>query len=891
MPWCSKGQEQPRQVLSFRYPAFRKMEGSNCKSPTGRRRKACVRRIYCDGSERFVLISWSRIRTLPSRARFIGFAFLLVLVHALLLRFSANTPLRSHLSEVIQTALDVLCVLACVCASGRSQRFASFFWRLAALSFSVLVVAQIVAIAVALAHPQDNNTQFTEILFLFWSGPVSIALFLDADAEPRILSGLFILDVIQAILFWLTVYLFFSYLPSQLPGTDLIHSAWNRSVMYNGALVGAFLLRSVLTNSSKVRSLFGRIGLFLFLSSVADLYFSSPGVNLDSGDWYDIVWSSLLLLPIAIAANWSEAEVSAAPSLPVQMRDSLGRYMSPMIYSLLVFTMCVQIAHEHAILASIFVLASFLGSSGRMFIVQRQQERTEAELRQREAQYRRLIDNIPEIVWTADEHGNPVLISERITGVYGYTPEEIRREGERLWFKRVHPEDRDRVRAAYAKLFSGNCPFDVEYRMQHRDGHWMTWHDRAVATEERDGKRYADGLVSNITEPRQLEQQLRQLQKMEAIGQLAGGVAHDFNNLLMVIQGNVDLMSNRIADVSPARKNVEEIRKATERAASLTRQLLAFGRKQVLHPTVLDLNATIVETGKMLRRLIGDNIELRISPGLGTMNVKADQSQVEQVLLNLAVNARDAMPGGGKLMIETSVVELDEHYSHQHPALQPGAYVLLTVTDTGVGMDAKIQAHIFEPFFTTKERGKGTGLGLAIVYGIVQQTGGWIWVYSEPGYGTTFKIYLPQVREVATRNERPESCTAPRRGTETVLLAEDQEGIRDLIRESLTSNGYKVLVANNGLEALQIAQGYQDPIDLLITDVVMPKMGGGELADRLLQLRPETRTIFMSGYAEGQPRSIDLSSCCVQKPFSLNTLLTKVREVLEPLASADRPSK
>lgn len=840
------------------------------------------------------LIFWSDVKNLPSRIRLIALACLLVAVHALVLGVFPRTPLQSHLSEVIQTTLDALCVLACVCASGRSQRFGRLFWRLAALSFSVLVVAQIVAIVVALTHPQNSNGQFTEILFLFWFGPLTVALFLDPDSEAGKLNSLMIFDVMQAILFWLTVYLYFSYLPSQISGTDLIHSSWKRSLMYNGVLVGAFLLRSVLTNSSKARSLFGRMVVFLFLSSVADLYFSYPGMNLDSGDWYDIVWSSLLLLPIAIAASWTEDEAFTAPSLPVQMRDSLGRYTSPLIYSLLVFTMCIQIAREHVMLASMFVLASFLCSSGRMFIVQRQEERTEGELREREVQYRRLIENIPEIVWAADEHGNPVLVSERITSVFGYTPEEICREGERLWFGRVHPEDRDRVREAYAKLFSENHPFDVEYRMQHRDGHWMIWHDRAVATEERKGKRYADGLVSNITEPRQLEQQLRQLQKMEAIGQLAGGVAHDFNNLLMVIQGNVDIISNRTADACPERKNVEEIRKATERAASLTRQLLAFSRTQVLNPKVMDLNATIAETGKMLRRLIGDDIELRVVPGLGVMNAKADQGQIEQVLLNLAVNARDAMPGGGKLTIETSLVDVDEHYSHLHPALQPGAYALLTVADTGVGMDAQTQARIFEPFFTTKELGKGTGLGLAIVYGIVKQTGGWIWVYSEPGHGTTFKIYLPHVRQVTIRNERPESCSAPMSGAETVLLAEDQESIRDLIRESLTSQGYKVLVANNGLEAMQIAEGYKDMIDLLITDVVMPKMGGYELAERLLQVRPETRTILMSGYAErrdGERGSIALSSVCVQKPFSMNMLLTKVREVLEPIASTDSPSR
>jgi two-component system, cell cycle sensor histidine kinase and response regulator CckA len=828
---------------------------------------------------------WGRIRALPSRNRLIALACALVLVHAGVLGLLRHTPLQSHLSELIQTTLDALCLLACVRASGRSRRFARSFWGLAALSFSILVLAQIIAIAIALTHPESANGQFTEALFLFWFGPLSVALFVDPDSEAKKLNSLIVLDVVQAILFWLAVYLYFSYLMPRGPsGTDLIHSAWNRSLIYNGVLVGAFLLRSVLSNSMTVRSLFGRFGVFLFLSSLADLYFSYPGMNFDSGDWYDLVWSSLLLLPIAMADGWKEPDASGTPLAATQIRDSLGRYMSPLIYALLVFIMCVQIAHEHLSLASIFVLTSFLCSSGRMFLVQRQQERTEGELRQRETQYRRLIENMPEVVWTADEHGNFLLISERIASVFGYTPEEVCREGHQLWFGRLHPEDRERVREAYAKLLSENRPFDVEYRMQHRDGHWMHWHDRAVATEQREGKRYAEGLLSDITERRRLEEQFRQAQKMEAIGQLAGGVAHDFNNLLMVIQGNADVVRERLSRGHPESKNLEEIRKAAGRAASLTRQLLAFSRMQVLNPKILNMNTIVDETGRMLRRLIGEHIELRIVPGAGLMNVKADQGQIEQVLLNLAVNARDAMPKGGRLTIETSVVHVDEHYSHQHHALRRGAYVLLTVSDTGVGMGAETQARIFEPFFTTKQFGKGTGLGLAIVYGVVKQTGGWIWVYSELGQGTAFKVYLPQVNETATQAEQRDPRPELPRGTETVLLAEDQDSIRDLIRESLTSQGYKVLVAKDGLEALQIAERYKDAIDLLITDVVMPKIGGHELAKRLLPVRPETRTLFISGYLEhrnGEDSGPGLSSVCLQKPFSMHTLVHKVREALE----------
>jgi PAS domain S-box-containing protein len=516
-----------------------------------------------------------------------------------------------------------------------------------------------------------------------------------------------------------------------------------------------------------------------------------------------------------------------------------------------------------------------------------ERKRAEEDLRKREAQYRRLIENIPEVVWTVDEQGKVLLISEKITKMFGYTPEEIRREGERLWFGRMHAEDRARVREAYVELLTENRPFDVEYRMQHREGHWMWWHDRAVPIGEKEGHGYADGLLSDITERNRLGEQLRQSQKMEAVGQLAGGVAHDFNNLLMVIQGNSDVMLDRLDPGAPERKNLNQIQKAARQAASLTRQLLAFSRMQVLNPKVLDLNTVLAETGKMLQRLIGEDIELIIVPSSGLVNVKADQGQIEQVILNLAVNARDAMPQGGKLTIETAPVEVGEDYSHRYPAMRPGKYVQLTVTDSGIGMDAQTQARIFEPFFTTKELGKGTGLGLATVYGIVKQSGGWIWVYSEPGQGTVFKVYLPKVSEVAETARLGEAQPTPPRGTDTVLLVEDQDSIRELTGETLKRNGYRVLVAKDGLEALQIAERYQGTIDILVTDVVMPKMGGRELRDRLTGLRPQLKALFMSGYAEhrgAEHGTPDLSLICLPKPFSMNTLLHKMREVLEVTA-------
>jgi PAS domain S-box-containing protein len=511
-------------------------------------------------------------------------------------------------------------------------------------------------------------------------------------------------------------------------------------------------------------------------------------------------------------------------------------------------------------------------------------KQAEEELRHREAEHRRLIENMPEVVWKADEQGKAFFISEKIERVFGYTPEEIRREGEHLWFGRMHPDDRERVREAYSKLFHENKPFDVEYRIQHRDGHWMWWHDRAVGIEGNPGKRFAEGLLSDITERKQMEQQLRQTQKMEAIGQMAGGVAHDFNNLLTVIRGHTDLLLDHIGQTDALHRNVEQIQKSADRAVSLTRQLLAFSRKQVLQPKVLDLNAVAAEMGKMLPRLIGENITLTISAAPSLGRVKADPGQIEQIILNLAVNARDAMPQGGKLTIETANVELDEAYAREHLTAKPGRHVMLAVSDTGCGMDPETQSHIFEPFFTTKELGRGTGIGLATVYGIVKQSGGWIWVYSEVGKGTTFEIHLPRVDEaddVAAPSKIP---IGVRRGSETILVVEDNESLRQLTDEFLASTGYTVLGAQDGVEAIRIAEQHASRIDLMLTDVVMPGMSGRELAQRVAVLRPDIKVLYASGYTSDALLNqgvLEEGVSFLPKPFTRDALAQKVREVLE----------
>jgi PAS domain S-box-containing protein len=506
---------------------------------------------------------------------------------------------------------------------------------------------------------------------------------------------------------------------------------------------------------------------------------------------------------------------------------------------------------------------------------------TQEGLRRSEMNFRSLVTNAPYGICRCDSAGELLDVNPAMLAMLGYSSA---RElvGQHLgglyldthqWFELA-----DYLRSAVA--FNGLI---AEWKREDGTGTVVRVSGRAVSDGET-GTAF-ELFAEDVTERRALEQQLRQSQKMEAVGRLAGGIAHDFNNLLMVISGYSEFLLDRLGPEPALRGPAQEIAGAAQRASSLTRQLLAFSRKQMLAPKILDLNEVVTENLKMLTRVIGEDIDLVMIPAATLGAVRADAGQIDQVIMNLAVNARDAMPSGGKLTIETSNVSLDEEYSRFHAPLRPGDYVMLTIADTGMGMDSETQSHIFEPFFTTKGP-KGTGLGLSTVYGIVKQSGGYIWVYSESGKGTTFKIYLPRVPEKAESHAVVATAepAAAEPGTETILLVEDETNLRYLARQFLEKQGYSVIEAADGAVAMQVAVAHEGVIHLLLTDVIMPGMNGRELAQRISEIRPNTKVLYMSGYTEnviGHNGTLDTGVRLLQKPFTLRELKNKVREVLD----------
>jgi two-component system, cell cycle sensor histidine kinase and response regulator CckA len=508
-------------------------------------------------------------------------------------------------------------------------------------------------------------------------------------------------------------------------------------------------------------------------------------------------------------------------------------------------------------------------------------KRTEEALRRSETDFRSLVEDAPYGIYRVTVEGRLLQVNPALVKMLGYdseadllrrnmTTDVFRDPARRVQLLDEHSEKKDFRQ--------------VEAEWKRKDGRVITVRltGRPIRQNGSDLS-YFEVFAEDITERRSLERQVVQAQKMDAIGRLAGGVAHDFNNLLAVILGHSELVAERAEADVKLRSSAEAIRKAGERAAALTLQLLTFSRKQVVEPKIIDMNLALTELEKLVRRVLTEDIELTTKLGAELGRIRIDPGQFDQVLMNLVVNARDALRRGGKIVLETSNIELDETYTRQHLGTSPGRYVVLSVSDTGIGMDPETLSHIFEPFFTTKEKGKGTGLGLSTVYGIVNQAGGHVMAYSEPGRGTTMRIYFPRVPAEAATEAPLAPLRAIPRGTETILVVEDETALRELTRGVLENSGYTVIDAADADEAIKTVNGNHSQIALLLTDVVMPRTSGTELADRLKKLRPDLKVLFMSGYSDDviAHRGILENAALIQKPFTKRVLLTRVRDLLD----------
>ena len=803
----------------------------------------------------------------------------------------------SVLSDLLEFALLALSATACFQAAGRAGGYARQFWRLIGLGFSIHAAGQALATYYdSVLHASLGVWWPSDILFLFHVAPMAIALFLgDDSADSHVYRWERWLDFVQIGIVSFSAYLFFLYVPMRSPqpleSANLLY--WHIETWRNLVLTAAFVLRATLTKSRLVKSLFGRVATFLALYSIGDFVFVyvQPWWHVPFGTWYELLWTVPRTLMVWLAASWI-APQEPEPALAESSSESLLlAQFAHIAFPLLVLGMATSAIGSQLKIAVTAVLASFLCSSVRLLLSQRsqselllQQKQSAESLRAAEAKFRGLLESAPDPMVAVNRDGRIVLVNTQAEKTFGYRREDLLGQPmDILVPERLREKCLEYRTKFYREPQSPPMGATLEIYALRKDGSEFPVEIKLSLLETEKGL-WGSAAIRDLTERRKLEQQFRQAQKMESIGTLAGGIAHDFNNLLTVILSYSSSLAEELTKEPRQQRAAEQIQLAAERGAALTRQMLAFSRRQVFELRVLNLNDVISNLLTMLHRIIGEHIEINteLTENLGA--VKADPGQLEQVLMNLSVNARDAMSQGGSLTLETQNVELDEDFVRAHVGSSAGPHALLTVSDTGIGMDAATLGRIFEPFFTTKGPGHGTGLGLAMVYGVVKQSGGYIWVYSETGKGTTFKIYLPQVTETA---ETPAGKKPPQiriQGSETILVVEDDPGVRDLVNSMLSAQGYKVLSSQNLQDVESICGQHAGKIHLLLTDLILPGTSGREIAKRVGDLRPDVRVLFMSGYTDDSlihSHGFDKTFAFLQKPFSSVTLAAKVREVLD----------
>ena len=810
-------------------------------------------------------------------------AFLLLVTHVALLVLLDHLHSIGVWSDYVQLAVVVFATVVCVMTARRSTGIARPFWYLTGTTLALWALGKCIGLY-DFYHLGLRTLAITPVLLFFLAAaPLFAVVFLsDADFVGEI-NWEWILDASQILGLTLTIYLFIIYIPLLVYGERAVSPTEDRLLLWrNTLLTGGLLVRAASSGSENVRRLYLPIAIIIgiFTCSTWIANRAQEASHVPETAWYDLAWSIPFCLVAIQASFWRQSpeKVPVPVRLP-RISSVVLVYLPSLILPVMLLAKYGELLREQVFLALFGLIFSILLFTARLLLTQRRQRMTLEALHATEHQYHSLFERNMAGVFRSTPDGRLLDCNPAFANMCGYSREELMLTHMReLYFG--GEEERSKWIDA---LRSGTRSVPREVCFRRRDGTplWVVLHANLEKAPQ--GPELLEGTLVDLTEQRALESQLRQAQKMEAIGRLAGGVAHDFNNLLTIILGYSAMQMEGTEPSDPVHHQAEQIKGAGERAAALTRQLLAFSRQQVLQPRPLSLNDTIRSLDKMLRRLIGEDIEVlaMLAPDLGT--VEADPGQMDQILMNLAVNSRDAMPNGGKLTIKTENVELDESYIKTHSYIKPGRYVQLSVSDNGMGIAPETQARIFEPFFTTKELGRGTGLGLSTVYGIVKQSGGSIEVDSELNHGTTFRIYLPYVNNPVEQMKPPDSKLARVRGSERILLVEDDPLVRRLAVSILNAQGYTVQAVEK-LSEIETTLQEAAEFDLLLTDVVMPKMSGSELARRVVRRWPEIKVLFMSGYTTDaivHHGVLDKNVLFLQKPFTPEGLARKVRDVLD----------
>src|SRR5215813_5072690 len=811
-------------------------------------------------------------------------AALALLAHGFVLSVPSLHTANSLWSNLIQLVLGILAALAMLDAARRSRGFARQTWFLAALAMSVYTAGQGLITYYGPALYRSISPNLKDQIFFFWMVPLLAAAAADPRAKRR-LAWIPLLDFAQLVVLSLALHLFVFGDASrwQTDAQQMSFLKWKIRVIRDVIVLACLWGRAFASSVPQVRSLFRRLGTFYLAYSCADTIYLYIEARLHTwpGTWLDVLWSVPRVLAVVVALTWNwSSDVGVQPGDVGWRRRFMVFYWAPVVVPLVVLAICSRMMSFAPTLSTAWIVTTFTIASLRLLATQFRQEHALSGLHRSNNLLRSVIEGTSEAIYLKDAEGRYLLMNRAGARFLGRTPEEIVGKTARELFL---PDEAEALfKLDRAVMESGNASIS-ELALTTGDA------TRTYLTTKnpyRDSKGQVIGVLGislDVTERRHIEEQLRRAQRMESIGTFSGGIAHDFNNLLTVIKGYSQLALSQPAEPDHNLEYFNQINHAAGRASSLVSQLLAFSRKQILQPRVVNLNDIVTSMQVMLGRLIGEDVEIhaRLCHELGP--VKADPGQIEQVLMNLAANSRDAMPTGGKLIVETSNVDLEDGHTGSHSKVPPGAYVLLTVSDTGVGMDTQTQARIFEPFFTTKPQGKGTGLGLATVYGIVRQSGGYIWVHSAPGMGTIFRIYLPRVADPVEPLAPGPRLVVPKGGHQTILLVDDDLQLRRFVRTVLNNAGFTVLEAGNGEEAQRVAASHRGLIHLLLTDVVLPGTSGSEIAQRICGRRGETHLLYMSGYAGDTIINrgvLESGICFLQKPFTPERLLEKVREVL-----------